>query len=50
MSKGGKRKGAGRPSQKLKAENTSVLDVAYLSRNGHLDEGNWKRLYWRQYG
>jgi hypothetical protein len=50
MSKGGRRKGAGRPPHKLKAENTSVLDVAYLSRNGHLDSGNWKRLYWRQYG
>ena len=50
MGKGGRRKGAGRPPQKLKAENTSVLDVAYLSRNGHLNEGNWKRLYWQQNG
>ena len=50
MGKGGRRIGAGRPAHKLKAENAPVLDVAYLSRHGHLDEGNWKRLYWRQYG
>ncbi len=50
MAKGGSRLGAGRPAHKLKAENASALDVAYLSRHGHLDAGNWKRLYWRQYG
>lgn len=50
MGKGGRRMGAGRPAHKLKAENASALDVAYLSRSGHLDVGNWKRLYWRQYG
>ena len=50
MSRGGSRRGAGRPAHKLKAENASALDVRYLSKNGYLDEGNWKRLYWRQYG
>jgi len=50
MGKGGRRIGAGRPAHKLKAENAPVLDVAYLSRHCHLDEGNWKRLIWRQNG
>lgn len=50
MGKGGRRMGAGRPAHKLKAENASAVDVAYLSRSGHLDSGNWKRLYWKQYG
>lgn len=50
MGKGGSRQRAGRPAHRLKAENASALDVAYLARHGHLDEGNWKRLYWRQYG
>ena len=50
MGKGGSRLGAGRPAVRLKAENASALDVAYLSRHGHLDEGNRKRLYWKQYG
>ena len=50
MSKGGSRSGAGRPAHRLKAENASALDVKYLSKHGHLDEGNWKRLYWKQYG
>ena len=50
MGKGGVRRGAGRPAHRLKAENSSALDVKYLSKNGFLDEGNWKRLYWRQYG
>ena len=50
MSKGGSRRGAGRPVHKLKAENASTLDVKYLSKNSYLDDGNWKRLYWKQYG
>jgi hypothetical protein len=50
MSKGGPRLGAGRPAYKLKAENASALDVAYLSRHGHLVAGNWKRVCWQQYG
>lgn len=50
MGKGGSRLGAGRPAHRLKAENTATLDVAYLARHGHLDAGNWKRLYWRQCG
>lgn len=50
MGKGGSRLGAGRPAHRLKSENALALDMAYLSRHGHLDEGNWKRLYWRQYG
>ncbi len=50
MGKGGSRLGAGRPAHRLKAENTASLDVAYLSRHGHLDVGSWKRLYWRQSG
>lgn len=49
MARGGARWGAGRPAHRLKAENAIALDVNYLSRNGHLDDGNWKRLYWRQY-
>lgn len=50
MGKGGSRLGAGRPAHRLKAENTAALDVAYLSRHGHLDAGNFKRLCWRQCG
>ena len=50
MARGGARWGAGRPAHRLKAENAIALDVNYLSRNGHLDDGNWKRLFWRQYG
>jgi hypothetical protein len=50
MSKGGSRLGAGRPAHRLKAEVCFSLDVNYMARNGYLDEGNWNRLYWRQYG
>lgn len=50
MARGGSRWGAGRPAHRLKAENAISLDVNYLARNGYLDDGNWKRLYWRQYG
>ena len=50
MARGGSRSGAGRPAHRLKAENAISLDVNYLARNGYLDDGNWKRLYWRQYG
>ena len=49
MARGGARWGAGRPAHRLKAENAISLNVNYLSRNGHLDEGNWKRLHWCQY-
>ena len=50
MAKGGSRLGAGRPAHRLKAENATSLDVTYLARHGHLDAGNWSRLYWQQYG
>jgi hypothetical protein len=50
MAKGGPRLGAGRPAHRLKAENAITLNVTYLARHGHLDAGNWKRLYWQQFG
>jgi hypothetical protein len=50
MPRGGSRNGAGRPAHRLKAEVCFALDVNYLARNDYLDEGNWNRLYWRQYG
>jgi hypothetical protein len=50
MSRGGARNGAGRPAHRLKAEGCISLDVNYMARNGYLDEGNWNRLYWHQYG
>ena len=50
MATGGARNGAGRPAHRLKAEVCFALDVNYLARNDYLDEGNWHRLYWKQYG
>ena len=50
MARGGARRGAGRPAHRLKAENAVSLKVDYLARNGFLDEGNWNRLSWVQYG
>ena len=50
MARGGTRWGAGRPAHRLKAENAVFLNVNYLSKNGYLDEGNWKRLRWSLYG
>lgn len=50
MGKGGQRIGAGRPAHKLKAQEVSALDVSYLSRQGYMVAGNWKRLHWRQHG
>lgn len=50
MSRGGSRRGAGRPAHRLKADSATRLDVNYLARNGYLIDGNWKRLYWSQYG
>jgi len=50
MARGGTRWGAGRPAHRLKAEDAVSLNVNYLSQNGYLDEGNWKRLLWRLYG
>ena len=47
---GGARFGAGRHVPRQKAEDSIALDVNYLSRNGYLDDGNWKRLYWKRHG
>ena len=48
MGSGGARFGAGRPAHRLKAEDSVALDVNFLSRNGYLVDGNWKRIYWRR--
>jgi len=50
MASGGARWGAGRPAHRLKAEDTTALDVNYLARNGYLIDGNWKRVYWSRLG
>jgi hypothetical protein len=50
MASGGARWGAGRPDHRLKAEDTTALDVNYLARNGYLIDGNWKRVYWSRFG
>lgn len=49
MSRGGSRRGAGRPAHRIKADSATSLDVNYLARNGYLIDGNWKRVYWSQY-
>lgn len=48
MARGGARWGAGRPAHRLKAEDTTALDVNYLAKNGYLIDGNWKRVYWKR--